>query len=268
LILLFLLIVYNVTGGFFPDPQITWLPVHTQNIIAYGSGFLMASYFPYFFFRGLRLESLRFHAVYGVPLFLLMPYLIFFGVLYVHNRDLDYAIRWGMIVPFFYSFVILYAILKAIRQTFAEETADGFPVTRVEAVLLYSAVLPWVCMAAFAYFHITQWIEVLFTNLGFVVITVIFMSRTVKRRKMDLMRLQMMERLAPSEEVFEANLLKYNFTQREMEVIRLIRLGYSYEEIGEKLFISSGTVSRHVQNVHSKAEVKSRFALIRKLETQ
>ena len=46
LILLFLLIVYNITGGLFPDPNISFSIV-AQNSIAYGSGFLMASYFPY-----------------------------------------------------------------------------------------------------------------------------------------------------------------------------------------------------------------------------
>lgn len=77
LILLFLLIVYNITGGLFPDPNIG-IPTVTQNIIAYGSGFLMGAYFPYYFYRAFELKRLRFHAIYGVLCFLILQYLIFF----------------------------------------------------------------------------------------------------------------------------------------------------------------------------------------------
>jgi len=89
----------------------------------------------------------------------------------------------------------------------------------------------------------------------------------VLRSHREFEKLQLLDRLAPNEEIFEANLLKYGFTHREMEVIRLIRLGYTYDEIADKLFIAPTTVGRHVQNIHSKAEVKSRLALLRKLET-
>lgn len=48
LVLLFLLIIYNVAGGLFPDDQIP-LSIPLQNILAYGAGFLMACYFPFYF---------------------------------------------------------------------------------------------------------------------------------------------------------------------------------------------------------------------------
>src|SRR5690554_3152235 len=50
LVLLFLLINYNLAGGLFPDGD---LPLHIrlQNILAYGAGFLMACYFPFYFYK-------------------------------------------------------------------------------------------------------------------------------------------------------------------------------------------------------------------------
>src|SRR5690606_23192219 len=86
LVLLFLLIVYNITGGLFPDPNLP-IPIVTQNIIAYGSGFLMASYFPFYFYKAFDLKLLRFHAIYGVPLFLLLPFFIFFVITYSINHN-------------------------------------------------------------------------------------------------------------------------------------------------------------------------------------
>ncbi|WP_254070884.1 hypothetical protein [Pedobacter sp. L105] len=119
LILLSLLILYNITGGLLPDPNYS-IPIYVQNIIAYGTGFLMASYFPFYFYKAFNLRSLRFHALYGVPLFLMLPYLLFFVISYSLNRDLSFAIHDGIVIPFFYSFVLLWAIFKAIRSVYKE----------------------------------------------------------------------------------------------------------------------------------------------------
>lgn len=264
LILIALLIFYNICGGLFPDPNIR-LPIALQNILAYGSGFLMASYFPYFFYKCFKLRKLRFHAFYGVPLFLILPFVVFFIITYSINKDLEKAIRYGMVLPFFYSIIIAWAILNAIKIRFKEQRSDGYEVSKLEAMAVYCAVLPWICMTVFAYFHVTQWIEVLCTNLGFVLITAIFITRSIRRTKIKLAKLKL-QLPSPSEEQFEQNLTKYNFTFREIEIIRLIRQGYSYQEIADKLFIAPTTVSRHIQNIHYKADVKSRLNLIRKLE--
>lgn len=117
LILLLLLIWYNVTGGLLPDPDYN-IPIYIQNIIAYGSGFLMASYFPFYFYKAFNLKLLRFHALYGVPLFLLVPFVLFFVVSYSIQGDLAFAVRYGIIVPFFYSIVLLWAIFRAIRVAY------------------------------------------------------------------------------------------------------------------------------------------------------
>lgn len=101
LLLLGLLIVYNVSGGFFPDSKITFISIRAQNIIAYGSGFLMASYFPFYFYMAFELKRLRFHAIYGVPLFLLLPYVVFFIISYSLNDNIDFAVKYGIIIPFF-----------------------------------------------------------------------------------------------------------------------------------------------------------------------
>ncbi|MFI5452198.1 response regulator transcription factor [Pedobacter sp. UC225_61] len=266
LILLALLIFYNLCGGLFPDPKIG-VSIAVQNMLAYGSGFLMASYFPYFFYRGFHLYKLRFHALYGVPLFLLMPYVVFFVVFYWVSRNLELAIRYGMIIPFVYSIVIAMAMLNAIRVGFDRDRNDGRQISRMEMVGVYCAVLPWVSMTAFSYFHVSQWVEVFCTNLGFVLITVIFIVRSIRRTRIRLQQLRE-QALVPSQEVFEENLLKYGFTAREMEIIRLIRQGKSYQDMADMLFIAQTTVARHVQNIHGKAEVKSRLGLMRKLEVR
>ncbi len=52
-------------------------------------------------------------------------------------------------------------------------------------------------------------------------------------------------------------------TARENEVLRLVAKGYTYREIGEKLFISTRTVQNHVQNILTKLQLKKRYELMR-----
>ena len=55
-----------------------------------------------------------------------------------------------------------------------------------------------------------------------------------------------------------ADLAANHLTQRELEVLELIVAGYSNTEIGEKLFLSLGTVKTHVRNVLSKLAASDR----------
>ena len=52
-------------------------------------------------------------------------------------------------------------------------------------------------------------------------------------------------------------------TARENEVLKLVAKGYTYPEIGTKLFISTKTVQNHVQNILTKLQLKRRYDLMR-----
>lgn len=50
---------------------------------------------------------------------------------------------------------------------------------------------------------------------------------------------------------------------REREVLGLLALGLRNSDIAAKLFITEGTVKRHVTNIYSKLEVRSRVAAVK-----
>lgn len=52
-------------------------------------------------------------------------------------------------------------------------------------------------------------------------------------------------------------------TRRELEVLRLLARGYTYREIGKKLFISVKTVETHASNVLRKTQQSNRHQLTR-----
>ncbi|MEJ2901684.1 helix-turn-helix transcriptional regulator [Pedobacter panaciterrae] len=261
-ILLLLLIFYNLTGGLFPDPRIDALSIQVQNMIAYGSGFGMATFFPYYFYRSFQLQGLKFHAIYGAPLLLMLPYLVFFWLVYPLTGDLNLVITYGMVVPFFYSPVLLWAILRSIRQRFSDNSHLLYPYGPMEMRAVYWAVAPWVCMTGISYLRVAQWIEVLVTNSGFILITVLFMLRAVRTERMEKQR--MMERDAVDLKLqadFRDNCRMYHLSKRECEVSELLCHGLTYREIAEHLFISESTVDAHVQRIFLKTGVNKKIDL-------
>lgn len=56
----------------------------------------------------------------------------------------------------------------------------------------------------------------------------------------------------------EKDLSKYNLTDREIEIIKLISDGYSNQEISEKLFLGESTVKNYVSSILSKLNLRDR----------
>lgn len=261
LILLLLLIFYNITGGLFPDPEIN-ISINIQNIVAYGSGFLMASYFPYYFYKAFDLRLLRFHAIYGVPLFLLVPYLGFFVIAYSFNNNIDFTIKYGVIVPFFYSFVVLRAILIAIRTHYKENRNHNY---YVEEIAVYCAIVPWAAMVPITFFHFSQLVEVLFTNLGFLIITGMFIFKSVMRARKENALLAELDLVAIDPVQITKICKTYCLTSRETEIALLVCQRLKYREIAERLFISERTVNKHIENIFIKADATNRSELIQRM---
>jgi DNA-binding CsgD family transcriptional regulator len=260
-LLLFLLVLYNVTGGLFPDPRIP-ISISLQEMIAYGTGFLMASFFPFYFYKAFDLKSLRWHALFGVPLFLMLPYVIFFVVVYSINGNLDIDIKYGMIAPFIYALVLLAVMFKAIHR---EYEANRDRKEYLEEIAMYCAVTPWASLAFFGLVETSQLIEVLCTNTGFIFITLMFFWRTIKKNRQEYRDKQEMINQRFRTAKFEEISLLYKLTKREIEIALLLRQGLTYQAIGDKLFISRKTVNNHIQNLYDKIGVSNKLELINKL---
>lgn len=70
---------------------------------------------------------------------------------------------------------------------------------------------------------------------------------------------------ASSQTKFEENCKLLHFTTRETEIARLIVKGRTYKMIAKDLFISEKTVTKHIQNLFEKADVRNKIQLINKL---
>lgn len=245
LLLIFLMLFYNITGGLFPDPSITTIPVSIQEMIAYGSGFLMASYFPYYFYQAFDLKQLRWHALYGVPLFLFLPYLVFFVIVYSINGNLNVDIRYGMIVPFGYALVLLWVMFKAIRYQNRELKNKN---QYIDELFMYIAISPWAALAFFGLVEESQLFEVLCTNTGIIAITLIYFRKMIRHEREQHKALQeAVLKLRNRQDDFEQQAKLYGYSRREGEIVLLLCQGLTYKAIGERLFISENTVDNTVQ---------------------
>jgi DNA-binding CsgD family transcriptional regulator len=261
LILLGLMLFYNITGGLFPDPQIN-IPLDIQEMVAYGSGFLMASYFPFYFYKAFDLTSLRWHALFGVPLFLALPYVVFFVIVYAINGNLNVDIKYGMIAPFIYAIVLLWVMFQAIRKKHQIERNEH---KYLEEITMYGAVTPWASLAFFGLVESSQLVEVLCTNTGIIGITFLFIWRSIKSARLEYERLQELASQGNGTAIFEEMCRYYKLTSREIEIVLLVRQGMTYKEISNKLFIAGKTVENHIQNIYEKTSVKNKVSLIQKL---
>jgi NarL family two-component system response regulator LiaR len=65
----------------------------------------------------------------------------------------------------------------------------------------------------------------------------------------------------------EAAMAKFGITPRELEVLQLIALGHSNQEIADQLFVSLNTIKTHISNVLAKLDAERRTQAIQKAKT-
>lgn len=266
MILLGLLIIKNIASGLFPDPGFTTIPLAVQYGLAYGAGFVMASYFPFYFYRVFELNGLRWHALYGVPLLILVPFFLFFLSETIITGNIESSINHGLILPAIYGLVLLFIILNEIRKKYLGQVKSK---NYFEAIAVYAAITPWAFLAFCAFYRIEQVKEVFLTNAGFIVITVLFIGKGVKKDRESHLRLQELStrEFFDNNQVFEQNLTNYNLTAKEKEIVNHIREGKTYKAIADELHRSERTVTTHAANIFFKVGVSNKVELLTKLET-
>jgi DNA-binding NarL/FixJ family response regulator len=55
-----------------------------------------------------------------------------------------------------------------------------------------------------------------------------------------------------------------NLTPREIEVLEQLSKGLKYEAIAQNLFLSAGTIRKHVENIYTKLQVHNKLEAIQK----
>lgn len=184
IILIFLLIIYNVTGGLLPDENLPG-SFFIQTSIAYATGFITPCYFPYYVHIAFSLKKMRFHAYKGVYLFLILPYILFVLVFAVTNH-LDTA-KNLLILPVLYAVWVIYSLVKSIRYKY-KNTLSSID-SKEEIIVLFLSITPWVGLPVIDFFNLGQAIEASITNFGFLLLFALQMKRHINEMRIEHQRL-------------------------------------------------------------------------------
>lgn len=180
LILIFLLLVYNITGGLLPDPKLPG-SFFLQEIIAYATGFITPCYFPYYVFKAFDLKKLRFHAYKGVYLFLILPYCLFVFVFWISN-DLRSAQNL-LVIPVLYAIWVIVSLVKAIRYKYSNDFSSLE--AKQEMIVLLFSLTPWIGLPIIDYFKFGQAMEASITNIGFLLLFGLQVHRNVTQLRIE-----------------------------------------------------------------------------------
>lgn len=261
LILLIAFVLYNITSGLFPDPNIP-IPVKIQNVTAFLVGFLTSIYFVYYYYKAFDLKLLRFFAIFGSLIFLLAPFLFLFVVPYYVTGDLQFSRRLTVVIPFFYGVAFIIATTRAFIFKFrVNEYSDRIKIQLILAA--YLTLLCWVTLPVVVFFGDFQVLEQSLSNSGFLIMTVVYIRCSIHQSRKEYLLL--LKSGQSGEQTVLENCQRFNLTTREIEIVSEIIKGKSYKLIAYSLNISEKTVAKHISNVFSKVSATNKVELINKL---
>jgi signal transduction histidine kinase/DNA-binding NarL/FixJ family response regulator len=165
IILIFLLLIYNITGGLLPDPNLPG-SVFMQESIAYGTGFITPCFFPYYVYKSFALEKMEFHAHKGVFFFLMLPYFIFVLVYAISGKLTTAKDLLG--IPVVYALWVIITLIKSIRYKYKNDFS-GYE-SKEELVVLLLSLTPWIGLPVIDFFDLGQAEEACITNGGFLLL--------------------------------------------------------------------------------------------------
>jgi DNA-binding CsgD family transcriptional regulator len=227
---------------------------------------------------------MKFHSHRGVLLFLIIPYLLFVTLFEITGR-LEVAQN-ILIIPVFYALWVILSLYKAIKFKYRGSFRSKH--AREEILVLFFSLTPWVGLPIITYFNLSQPIEAVTTNTGFLLLLGLHLKRSVEQIKYEHRmlteseqylrtwnerlqeevekRTKELDRMNASERLTR-NCKQYHLTIRESEIVCLICRGNSHKQIAECLFIAERTVAKHVQNIFEKVRVSNRMELHNKMTT-
>lgn len=196
LILLFLLIQYNIVGALFPDSKID-IPITIQNIVAYIVALVMSLYFIFYIYKVLDLAKLRFYAFQGSLIFIVLPFIFLFLFPYIYTGDLEMSRKLVVIIPFVYVIVMLFSLAKSFKEKYQSCTDESGREEMIGVLLGFSF---WLTLPVIGFFETdinylllpilkfhngSQVAEVISTNLGLLVMTVLFIRKSIKQSRAE-----------------------------------------------------------------------------------
>ncbi len=165
-------IIYNINTGYLPDERIN-LNYTLQIQIAYSFPILMAYYFTYYIYKLLQINNLH-RLLIKTPIFtLLIPYFVLFLIPYLITKNEKLASYLITIVPGSYAIFALFRLNYLVIKQYREQNnkVNHFLLKVISSNL---GILAHLGLAVTQFFE-NESIEVITVNIGFVLMSFVFL---------------------------------------------------------------------------------------------
>lgn len=257
LLLIFLFVYYNVCSGLFPDRNIYWINPLMQNILAFSSGIILASYYFYFLVKEIEISQRRFFNIKFLVVSLFLSFILLYLTVYLFSKDFDLAKQIFIIPPVVIGCYFCVNTIQEIRLKSTQNNIRGlYRSLNIAGKLgiVFMSTMP-IVVSIGDY----QLINNGLVNVSFFLIWISYYILLVVQAKNEKELNSFNNKRSGKLYVTEIGL-----TPRELEIAAYILKGDNYNDLSEKMYINHKTVSKHASNIFKKAACCNREEFIRK----
>ncbi len=125
LLLIFLFVCYNLCSGLFPDSTIHSINLFTQNVLAFGSGILLACYYFYFLVKEIEITQRKLFNIKFLFLSLFFSFVLLYVGTYLIYGNLQIAKQIFIIPPVIIALYFCFTTIREIRIKSTQSAIQG-----------------------------------------------------------------------------------------------------------------------------------------------
>lgn len=259
LILSFLFVLYNSTGGFLPFDNFPG-PFILQYIITYSVALTMGIYLFYYIYKEYDIRVLEsFLTIKNIAVYGGLCFLVLFLVPYFLTDSVDKS-RIYFTIPV--SAICIYFFLAFYKRLSRQKKTSPFAHRRNRLSLLSVG-----CMALLPVLTVIgdyQWLTFPIVNTSLFLILAIEIDRYIYLLKNRNKMIGVFDFYDKSQnKSLPGKFIRDGLTRREIEIAVSILDKKNYKEIGEEFFIAEKTVSKHASNIFKKTNVNNRAEFLK-----
>jgi len=256
LILLFIYLLYNLTNGLVPDESF-FIPVYIQLIVSTSTGITLGIYLYNYLTKELDVQ-IGFYTTKRLAVTLFGSFIGTYVLIILLTDDPIFARITFIFFPAAIAVSFAYNAVKNIRKQYLQTKN---PPSKLFRLLTYSSYISLLGLCVFPVaFGLgdDQVVEATILNIVLVLNIITNIYREIHQAKSEQYLLTGNSSLNGNR--YTTSELKNLLSTREMEIcFFLFQSDVTYESIGERMFITPKTVSKHASNIFKKTETKSRL---------
>jgi DNA-binding CsgD family transcriptional regulator len=257
LLLTITFLLYNIADGLLPDYNLSLNPL-IQNIIAYASCIIVASYYFFYLVKELELKLSAFYHPKVLTWVLVITFCLTYLMGYYITEDFTKSkllfVGFSVLISLYFCFNTIIRLIKMEKSQ---------PQNTPFKLMAYSGYIGIIFMATMPISDAisdNQFYTIILVNVSYFLSAWAYLARYIFQNKVRLSWLeynQSNQIKQPIEDI--AKLL----TPREIEVAyMIIQPNVTYSNIASKMYVSHKTISKHASNIFKKTGVKNRKEFI------